>query len=384
MENSFPAPPPPSSPIQHSAFSIQHFPSAFLLALLLPLPLLRVGTLPRPPAPYAALTAAAPILPPLPPTVTLLHHLALALALAWSLWKLFRRPFLATSAALLLALHPLALDLSLARLHYPFPALLTLLVLLLPFLRKSPPDAPAPSRRPRLSAALALLLLLLLLLLLFRHARLLRPCWQPDLLLAAAHTDTPPLLARLLVPFAQYVRHLRLAFMGWPLTIAPDLTPPALSSASVWIGLFWFIATFWGARAARRPWPEMSLALTSLLVIHLLTSLLPLFGLAPPADDTYAYLLLPSAALAVATLLDRQGPGLFRHVGLIALLAVLLALGHIRALQWPPTPWASAAFANPHSTTALHQLALHAAANGDSSAAADFLAEADRLQAPPP
>ena len=374
MEHSFPAP--------------RAWPHFLFLALLLPLPLLRLPALLRLPPPYAALADAAPLLPPLPPAVTLLHHLALALALAWSLWKLFRRPFLATAAALLLALHPLALDLSLARLHYPFPALLTLLVLLIPPLKpfilpqNSLEKTVKQQSRQRLFATLALLLLLLLLLLLFRHARLLRPFWQPDLQLAVAHVDTSPLLARLLVPFAQYVRHLRLAFMGWPLTIAPDLTPPALSSASVWIGLFWFIATLWGARAARRPWPEMFLALTSFLAIHVLTSILPLFGFAPPADDTYAYLLLPSAALAVATLLDRQGPGLLRHVGLLALLAVLLALGHIRALQWPPTPWASAAFANPHSTTALHQLALHAAANGDSAAAADFLAESARLQSP--
>lgn len=360
-----------------NSFSPRAWPHFLFLALLLPIPLLRIPSLLRLPAPYAALTTAVPLLPPLPPYVTLLHHLALALALAWSLWKLFRRPFLATAAALLLALHPLVLDLSLARLHYPFPALLTLLVLLLPFLKKSPSETP--SRRPRLLTALAILLLLLLLLLLFRHARLLRPYWNPDLLVAVAPADTYSPISRLLVPFAQYFRHLRLALMGWPLTLAPDLTPPALSSAQVWLGLFWFLASLWGAFAARRQWPEMALALSSLLALHLLTSLLPLLGLAPPADDTYAYLLLPSAALGVATLLDRQGPGFLRTFGLVALLAVLLALSHIRAMQWPPTPWASAAFSNPRSATALHQLALHSAANGDPAAAADFLAEADRL-----
>ena len=61
QEHSFPPPTPqPAAP--------RAWPHFLFLALLLPIPLLRIPSLLRLPAPYAALTVATPRLPPLPPS----------------------------------------------------------------------------------------------------------------------------------------------------------------------------------------------------------------------------------------------------------------------------------------------------------------------------
>lgn len=245
----------------------------------------------------------------------------------------------------------------------------------------APPESvPAPKSRLAPIAAIVLLLLfvVLLLLALLAIVATLAPAWRPDL---QAARPAPTLLQHLLHPLAAWLRHLRVAFLAWPLNLVPDQSPPPVLAPVA--GAIWLAATLWAAMAARRPWPEMSLALAWILGTHLLVSLPAVLGLAPPALDAYPYLLLPGAALATATLLDRQGPGLLRALGLLALLATLAALLHFRAVQWTPSPWPAAAFANPRSVTALRELATLSAAEGHPDAAEAFLHEAARLSPSP-
>ena len=342
------------------------------ILLLLALLVAELLCLPTADAPFAD----APLLP-LDPRSGLALHVAAALALGWMAWRRWRRPFLALASATLLAFHPLGLELSICRIFWALPMTAILIALALGVIHAR--------TRPRKAIIVgAFLLLGLLALAVHLHlAAVLRPWWEPDVAIVAPLADALASASRPVVVYcAAWLKNLRLALMAWPLNVAPDQALPLLREPRLWVGGVWLAVAAWGAFSARTRWPEMHLALSWMLLAHLLGLLPAALGIAPPAADAYAYLVLPGAALGMATLLDRQGPGPMRWTGLSLMLALLLALTFLRTTQTRSGRWAAAAFANPRSVTALHQLALRATAAGDPAAASAFLSEASRLSSP--
>lgn len=157
---------------------------------------------------------------------------------------------------------------------------------------------------------------------------------------------------------ALWTRTLRLALVPWPLNVTPGFVPVASAfSLRFGLGCGWLLLCGWGAWAARRVAPALSLALGWMLIFFLpVANLWPLLH---PVADRYLYPVLPGFALLVAWVLapqTRRG----RNVGLALLAVVYAGLSLVRVGQWQSaeTLWTHAYFQNQQSATAATWLGL--------------------------
>ena len=296
-------------------------------------------------------------------------HVAASAALGWGAWRWWRRPFLGVASAGLMAFHPLGAELA----RYGVCGWMFAATLLVAAGWGVAGGAGRVGKA--LGAALALVGAAALLWAMASALGMVDYYWDEDVAIAKDLGANP-----LWAVFGGWTRHLRLALMGWPLCLAPDQAVAGVKDGRFWMGALWLAVAAWGAWKARKAWPEMCTGLAWMLAGHLATWGLSCVANVPLAADAYAYAVLPGAALAVGTLLDRQGKGVARWAGWLCLMAVLAGLSGVRAYQWKTTgPWGAAAAANPRSLDALVALSDDAMLRGDDDAAKTFRKEAVRL-----
>jgi hypothetical protein len=107
---------------------------------------------------------------------------------------------------------------------------------------------------------------------------------------------------------ALWTRTLRLLLVPWPLNVTPGFEP-VVSAVSLRFaaGVGWLAVCGWGAWAARRAAPEMSLGLLWMLVFFLPVS--NLWPLLHPVADRYLYPIAPGFAVLAAWVIAHQRAG---------------------------------------------------------------------------
>ena len=171
---------------------------------------------------------------------------------------------------------------------------------------------------------------------------------------------------------ALWTRTLRLLLVPWPLNVTPGFAAvESAVSLRFAAGVGWLAVGGWGAWAARRAAPAVSLGLLWMLVFFLPVS--NLFPLLHPVADRYFYPIAPGFAVVAAWVIAQQ-PRAGRAFGLGALAAIYALLLAWRVGQWESAEklWTTAYFQNPDSAVAATWLGLLRAEAGDAEGAAAF------------
>ena len=169
-----------------------------------------------------------------------------------------------------------------------------------------------------------------------------------------------------------WTRTLRLLLVPWPLNVTPAFQPvTSLFSISGGLGMGWMALCGWGAWAARRSSPAVSLGLAWMALFFVPVS--NAWPLLHPVADRYLYPIVPGFALVAGWVLSHQSRA-GRGLGLAALAALYALLLGMRLGQWESAEklWTAAYFQNPKSATASTWLGLLREEAGDRDGACAF------------